>query len=163
MEIEASQQINAPAETVWEIITDLPGSPEVISAISSIEVLSEPGPFRVGTRWRETRTMFGREATEVMEVSSLVPGTSYTTVAASHGAHYESTMSVTEDGPGTCTLRMTFRGEPTSTVGRLMSVTLGRLFTGATRKAAIQDLSDIALAAEFDEGPAESGGRPAGP
>lgn len=165
MQIDVSQRISAPAESVWDLITDLEGSAQVISGINTVEILSDPGPFAVGTRWRESRTMFGKEATEVMEVSALTPGESYTTVAESHGARYESSLTVLADGPDSCTLTMTFSGEPTSPAGKLMAATVGRLFAGATRKALAHDLSDIAAAAEQPRGGPwnESGGRPVGP
>ncbi len=165
MQIDASQHISAPAQSVWELITDLEGSAQIISGINTVEILSEPGPFAVGTRWRESRTMFGKEATEVMEVSVLTPGESYTTVAASHGARYESSLTVRAETPDSCTLTMTFSGEPTSMAGRVMSATVGRLFSGATRKALAKDLADIAAAAEQPQDGQwnESGGRPVGP
>lgn len=164
MHTHVSHRIAAPAESVWELITDLPGSAGIISAINTVEMLSEPGPFAVGTRWRESRTMFGRQATEVMEVSELTPGESYTTVAESHGARYESTLTVLPETPDSCTLTMSFTGEPTSSAGRLMAATVGRLFAGATRKALAQDLRDLAAAAEHPRGGPrnESGGRPGG-
>ena len=113
MQIDVSREIGAPAERVWEILTDLPSSPAVISAIDSVEVLAGGDEFGLGTRWRETRTMFGRSATEEMEVSALVPGRSYTVVAASHGARYESSFEVFPAGDHACVVRMTFSGEPT--------------------------------------------------
>lgn len=165
MQIEVSREIGAPAERVWGLITDLPNSPSVMTAISSVEILSGGPEFGVGTRWRETRTMFGREATEEMEVRDVDPGRWYTVTAESHGTRYESRFEVFPAGDHACILRMTFAGEPTSTVSRVMSATVGRLFAGATRKAVEQDLADIASAAEAGSGGsrAESGGRPVGP
>ena len=165
MQIDVNREIGAPAARVWEIITDLPNSPAVMSAITRVDILEGADQFGVGTRWRETRTMFGREASEVMSVSALDPGRSYTVLAESHGTRYESTFEVIPAGEHACVLRMTFAGEPTSPVSRVMSATVGRLFAGATRKAVEQDLADIAAAAEAGSGGTrgESGGRPVGP
>ncbi len=148
MNLEVSQRIAAPAEQVWAVITDLANSPQVISGIDTVEILGGPPEFGVGTRWRETRTMLGKTATEEMEVSAVDPGRSYSAVAASHGARYDSTLTVEPDGASASTLTMTFRGEPTSTGGRIMAATVGRLFLGASRKALAKDLSDIAAAVE---------------
>ena len=74
MNIEVSQRIEAPAEQVWAVITDLANSPQVISGIDAVEILGGPPEFGVGTRWRETRTMLGKTATEEMEVSAVDPG-----------------------------------------------------------------------------------------
>lgn len=165
MEIEVSRHVNAPAQSVWEIITDLKAWPEVIAAIKSVEVLSGPGEFAEGTRWRETRTMFGREASEEMRVSAIDPGTSYSTVAASNGVEYESRIMVVPVGDDDSNLSMTFSGHPTTPVSRLMAVTVGRLFAGSTRKALAAELDDVARVAESRHGAAgnESGGRPVGP
>lgn len=152
MHIDVTQDIAAPADRVWAIITDLENSPTVISGIDSVDILGGPDGFGIGTRWRETRTMFGRQATEEMEISELVPGRSYRTEAASHGMNYESMMEVVPVGDSACTLTMRFAGEATSTTSKVMGATIGRLFVGSTRKALAKDLADIAAAAEAQAG-----------
>ncbi len=152
MELVARRSIAAPAGRVWALITDLESSPRIMSAIVSVDRLGGPEEFGVGTRWRETRTMFGRAATEEMTVTGMTPGQSYTVVADGNGTRYESELLVAEDGPNTCTISMTFRGIPTSPVSHVLSATIGRLFTGATRKALEQDLADLAAAAEGSAG-----------
>lgn len=64
--------IRASPERVWEALTDLQGTERVLSGVERIEVLTEGG-FAVGTRWRETRRMLGREATEEMYVTASEP------------------------------------------------------------------------------------------
>ena len=64
--ITASLRIEAPVSTVFALATDLDGWAGRIKAITRIEKLT-PGPVRVGTRFKETRKMFGKEATETME------------------------------------------------------------------------------------------------
>ena len=73
MEIQVTRTIDAPPEIVWTLITDIANSPQVISGIDSVTILGSTEGFGVGTRWRETRTMFGKEATEEMEVSARSP------------------------------------------------------------------------------------------
>ncbi len=148
MHIEVTRTIAAPSDLVWALMTDLPNSPQVMTGIDSVEMLGGPQAFGVGTRWRETRTMFGKQAIEEMEVTAVVPGRSYTVVADSHGTAYSSTLEVVAEGDAACVLRMTFGGEPTSAVSRVMAATVGRLFVGTTRKALEKDLADIAAAAE---------------
>jgi uncharacterized protein YndB with AHSA1/START domain len=168
MRIEVSRHVAAPASRVWDVITDLGGSPEVLASVTRIELLEGPDPLEVGTRWRETRSMFGREATEEMTVTAVEPGRSYRVVAENHGTRYESTMAVRPQGEDDAVLSMTFSAEATSLASKVMSTTVGRLFVGSTRKALEQDLADIASAAELgprDPGGTgqDSGGRPAGP
>jgi carbon monoxide dehydrogenase subunit G len=144
--ITVSRDVAAPVDAVWAVITDLEASAARISAIDKVEVLTD-GPFAVGTRWRETRTMFGKQATEEMSVSAIDPGRSYTVVADSHGAHYESAFIVEPTDAGS-RLTMTFDGQATSAVGKVMSALTGWIFKGATTKALAKDLDEIAAAAE---------------
>lgn len=148
-ELSVSRRIAAPRERVWEVVTDLDRSPEVIEAIQSIERVRGDG-FDVGTRWTETRTMFGREATETMEVTSIAPGRSYVVEADGRGARYRSEFRLEPAGDDATELTMSFGAEATGLVGKVMSATIGRLFAGATRKAIQSDLDDIARAAEAD-------------
>jgi carbon monoxide dehydrogenase subunit G len=146
--MKVERDVAASPERVWSIISDLDRSAKVISAIESIERLDGGSGFGVGTKWRETRIMFGREATETMEVSAVDEGRSYTVESPSRGVHYPTIMAVEPAGDGS-RLSMTFEGEATSVGGRLMAV-FGRLMEGSTRKALAQDLDDIAAAAEKD-------------
>ncbi len=147
MEMTVTKAVAAPADTVWSLITDLDRAPDTIAGISGVERLDGGAGFDVGTRWQETRTMFGMKATEVMEVTTIDPGRSYTVEADGKGAHYTSTWTVEPDGEGSRVI-MSFGGEPTGSFSKLMAATVGKLFEGSTRKAIAQDLDDIALAAE---------------
>lgn len=146
-EVSVDRAVGAPPERVWEIVTDLERSPEIISGITAVERLDPGEGFGIGTRWRETRIMFGREATEIMEVTELEDGASYAVESAGRGANYRSTVAV-EAAEGGSILTMTFTGEPTGTLSKVVATTVGKLFESATRKALIQDMEDIAAAAE---------------
>jgi carbon monoxide dehydrogenase subunit G len=146
--ISVSRDVAAPPARVWDIVTDLDRSADVISGIDSVERLDGGGAFGVGTRWRETRTMFGRQATEGMSVTAMEPGRSYTVEADSRGAHYRSTVGVEPRGADASHLSMTFAGEPSGAVAKVLAATVGRVFDRATRKALARDLDDIAAAAE---------------
>lgn len=150
MQMHASHSSSATPERVWSVLTDLEGSPGRISGILSVERLDDGSEFGVGTKWKETRVMFGREASEVMEVTSVEPGSSYTVESDGKGAKYVSTMAVAPSAEGGSTVSMSFGGEPTGLVSRILSATLGKLAAGATRKMIEQDLKDIAAAAEAE-------------
>ena len=145
--LEISREVNAATDQVWGLITDLDGAAKRLSGIDSLERLSGPG-FGVGTRWRETRTMFGKQATEEMEVASVTTGSAYTVLAESHGSRYHSGLRVEKRGGGTSLLTMTFSAEPQSFGAKVMGTLLGPLARSATKKAITQDLADIAAAAE---------------
>ncbi|SEK46473.1 Polyketide cyclase / dehydrase and lipid transport [Blastococcus sp. DSM 46786] len=146
-EVEVRQHVAAPVQRVWQVATDLTGSPHVLRGVDAVEVLT-PEPFGVGTRWRETRTMMGRSATEEMAVTAVEPQRSYRVEAASRGAHYVSTFAVAPSADGGTDMTMTFGGRPTSNVARLLGAVTAPLGRRAVTKALQQDLDDIAAAAE---------------
>lgn len=145
-QVTVERRVAASPGRVWEVLTDLEGSPDVIEAIDSVDIHTDP-PFGVGTRWTETRTIFKRQATETMEVTAIDPGRSYVVEAVGTGATYRSEFRVEQAGDGAVVI-MTFGAEPLGFTGKLLEHTVGRLFAGATRKAVEADLDDIARAAE---------------
>jgi hypothetical protein len=140
--------VNASADVVWALLIDFEGSVDTISAIEKVEILSDDKAFGVGFAWRETRTMFGKTATEDMEVIEVTPGEAYVVEADPDGANYRSVMSVAAKDDGTSTVSMEFGADPKGTVSRLFAATVGRLFIGSMKKAIAADLEDIATAAE---------------
>ena len=141
MQIEVSRQINAPLDQVFEAFTDLANAPERISGIVSVELLTD-GPMREGTRWKETRKMMGKEATETMWITRFDPPNCYVAEAESCGTHYVSTLSFEEADGGTL-VTMTFEGKPVTFVAKLFSLLMGWMMKGAVRKMVGQDLEDL--------------------
>ncbi|MCX4911625.1 SRPBCC family protein [Streptomyces sp. NBC_00878] len=148
--VVVERRVAAAQGPVWEAITDLAGMPRVLSSVSKVEVLTE-GAFGVGTRWRETRRMFGKDATEEMWVTASEPPERYVVEAASHGSHYISEWVLRADGPAT-TVRMTFSAVATGGVAGLLAKIMGGLGARAVRKAIAKDLADIAAALEGRSG-----------
>lgn len=147
MQMQVDREIAAGPERVWALITDLDGSPQLLSGVSHVERLGGPA-FDVGTRWRETRVMLGREATEEMQVTAVDAGRRYEVVADAGSTSYLSVMAVEPLGENRCRLSMSFASSSSGVAGRLAAATVGRLFQKATRKMLEQDLVDIATAAE---------------
>ena len=146
-DVEVRRHVAAPVQRVWDVATDLAGSPRVVRAIDAVEVLT-PGPFGVGTRWRETRTMMGRSATEEMTVTAVEQQRSYRVEAAGRGAQYVSTFAFAASADGGTDLTTTFGGRPTSAVARVLGAVTAPLMRRAVVRALEQDLDDIAAAAE---------------
>jgi len=146
-EITATKATSATPAEVWKVMTDIDGVGETISGIEKVERLDGGTDFGVGTRWRETRTLFGKTSTEEMEVTEVDPGRSYVTEARSHGAFYRSVMGVEPSDSGGSIITWVFGAEPEGMIAKIMAATIGRLFEGTTRKAITQDLDDIARAA----------------
>jgi carbon monoxide dehydrogenase subunit G len=146
--MELHRPVAAPPEVLWQVITDLQGSADFVSGIDAVELVAGAGSFGIGTRWRETRTMFRRSATEEMEVTGVDEGRSYTVESDAAGAHYAWTISIVPAGEQTSELAMQFGGQPRSLPAKIMAATIGRLFVGSTRKAIRADLDDMAAEAE---------------
>ena len=146
-DVEVRRHVAAPVERVWALATDLEGAPGVVSGIESVEVLT-PGPFGVGTRWRETRRVFGRSATEEMTVTAVEPQRSYAVEASGPGVTYVSGFAFAPAAGGGTDVTATFGGRPTSTVARVLGALTAPLGRRVIAKALTQDLEDIATAAE---------------
>lgn len=147
MKVEAQTHVDAPLEPVWKVITDIEGAGETIHAIEELEVLEKPESGLVGLKWRETRTVFGKTATETMWITEAVENDFYKTRAESHGCVYLTTLSVSEEEGGTL-LRMSLKGEAQTFGAKLMSAVFSVFFKGGMRKAIEQDLADIKATVE---------------
>ncbi|MEU1255559.1 SRPBCC family protein [Streptomyces chartreusis] len=145
--VVVERRIAAGQGSVWESLTDLRGMVHVLSGVSGVEVLTE-GAFGVGTRWRETRRMFGKEATEEMWVTLCEPPERYVVEAESHGTHYVSEWALRAEGPSETTVRMTFTGVTSGGVAGVLAKLFGSLGSRAVAKAIAKDLDDIAAAVE---------------
>lgn len=145
--VVVERRVAAGRGAVWEALTDLAGMERVLSGVSKVEVVTE-GSFGVGTRWRETRRMFGKEATEEMWVTACEPPERYVVEADSHGTHYVSEWVLRADGPTATTVRMTFTAVAPGGVTGLLARLLGGVGARAVSKAVAKDLDDIASAVE---------------
>jgi hypothetical protein len=145
--ISVSRESTAAPEALWRVVVGMDDWVDVVDAIEVVERLDDGDGFGLGTAWRETRTMFGKKATEDMEVTEYQEGVRYATAAESHGSKYFSEIRVDAADTGS-RITMSFRGEPQRALTKVMDATIGRLFLGATRKALAKDLDDIAAAAE---------------
>jgi carbon monoxide dehydrogenase subunit G len=145
MQLVLEESIQAPRQAVWQVLTDLQSAPGRISGIKALEILTT-GPVGKGTRFRETRVMFGKEAVEVMEITRFEAPTTYTVEADSCGAHFASTYSLRE-AAGTTTMRLEIRTQATTLFAKLMSP-LGFLMAGSMKKLIAKDNADIKRAAE---------------
>lgn len=143
-----TQHVNASPEKVWAVISDIPGSASTISGIDSIQMLSD-GPYGEGTRWKETRTMMGRQETVEMWVSQTDPPRSTTVKALQGGADYTTRFALNERDGGT-DLSLTFGAEvlkPTL-LSKVTMALFGKIGMSVTRKALARDLAEIAAKAE---------------
>lgn len=147
MIVEAQVDIAASKEATWAVITDIEHAATTLSGVEKIEVLERPESGFVGFKWRETRTLMGKTATEVIWITDAVANEFYKTRAESHGCAYISTVRISERDGG-CTLQQTHASQPLSLMSKIMMVPMGLLCKGMMRKAISRDLSDIKVALE---------------
>lgn len=146
MHCQFERTIDAPPDRVFEVASDFAGAPRRISAITRVEMLTE-GPVRVGTRFRETRTMFGREATEEMTVTEFDAGHRYVLGCENHGTRYRSEVRVAPHGEGQSTIVMTFEARPLTMIARVLGV-LTKPMVKKVVQACEKDLDDLKAAVE---------------
>jgi carbon monoxide dehydrogenase subunit G len=140
-----TRHARAPVDKVFQRASDLRRAHETIPAIQKVEVLTE-GPIRVGTRFRETRVMFGRPHTEEMEVVAFDPPRSYALRAESAGCRYDTRLDFRPAEGGT-DVSMHFQATPQTFFAKVLGVMMKPMLKKMTAMCA-QDLEALAAAAE---------------
>ena len=139
MGITLTRQIAAPVETVYTQFTDI-ATWEHIDGIKKIEMLTD-GPVRKGTRFKETRIMFKKEATEEFEVTTLEPNKRFTMTSQSCGCRFEAEHRFTPEGAGT---RVDFTMNAKAlTFGAKLMMPLGWLMSGSMKKCINRDFDQL--------------------
>lgn len=143
------EEFAAPPARVFAAATDLDAARKWMPNLVSLETLS-PGPFGKGTKFRETRKMFGRDATEYFEVTGYEPGKQVEffvdgTKGSSRRGQYRFRYAFTPSGKGTT---VTLDGE-ISGMGKVGEF-IGRLLMGPVMKKAIA--KDLAAMRRYVEG-----------
>ena len=160
--VTVDRYVTAPPRVVWAVITDLEGTTAALPGVVSVERLSDDGPgsYEVGTRWRETRRMFGQDAAETMEVVG-VDAERRTEIRAVHGAtEYRTGFELVPAGNGASQeatlLRFHFAALRSpdaprgwrARAGRVLERVTAPLGIVATRRSVAAELRHLALQAE---------------
>ncbi len=143
--ITLGKQVRAPIQRVFAVASNLRDAPKNIPAITKMEVLTE-GPVRLGTRFRETRKMFGREATEEMEVTAFDPPRAISIGCENHGCRYRTDF-LFEPRDGGTHVEMTFAAEPLSLPAKVMGFLMRPMMKKIMAECG-KDLDAVAAAAE---------------
>ena len=139
------KHFEAPLEMVFELLSDLEHAEENIRGIEKLELLA-PGPVGAGSRFRETRMMFGTASTEEMDVTAFDPPHGYTVECESCGAQCRADYHLVSDIAGTH-VRLDFIVRPISLLAKLVSP-FSRLMLRPMKKMMEADLDDLKAIAE---------------
>jgi carbon monoxide dehydrogenase subunit G len=145
MQIELETIIAAPPAAVFSTLAAVGNWAQFMSGIDSVEMLT-PGAIAAGTRFRETRTMFGKTAIEEMTVVEIAPPNRLLLTAFNHGTAYRVDHKLATATDGT-RLSLQFSGTPVTLIARIFAP-LGLLFAGSVRKQIEKDLADFKREAE---------------
>lgn len=141
-QIAVTQIIDAPLEDVFNTVADIRQYSEAVTHIIKVEFLTE-SKTGVGTRFRETRLMKGKEVTTELEVAEYVENERVRMVADSHGTVWDSVFSVkSENGKTNLTLTMDARAY------QLLPRLMNPLIKGMIAKAVGTDLDLVKVYCE---------------
>lgn len=148
--VRVQRTVQAPAERVWDVLTELDRATGRLSAVTEVEILTD-GPYALGTTWLETRRMCGRSATEELCVTDNDPLRRTVIEASSSGAAYRTEFVLRQTGESVTELSVEFRTETVDPSGaqRVAWALFGTIGLTATERALRRDLDDIAAAAAW--------------
>ncbi len=154
VEFTVRQRFAKAPDRVFQALTDLEAAPNWMPGLIKIEMISE-GAFGIGTEWRESRKIFGKEATEQFEVTRFEPPTGLAlrvdgSKGTSKRGEYLFDYRLTPRNGGT---EVTLHGAIRGLHG--IAALVSKLFIGSFKKACVKDLQALAthLASPADAAP----------
>ncbi len=143
MRVSASQPIRAPRARVFEVFTDIEHCAGRIKGIKKVEITSAVRAG-VGLRWRETRLMFGKDATAELEITALDAPRSYRVESRVDGTLYISTFEFAEGADAGSTVVTWLHDSKAITFGAKFMTPLLFLFKRTMVKLMKKDLAELA-------------------
>lgn len=113
-----TRTINAPIDVVFKTVSDIRELAKPLPHVVKYEFLTDV-ECGLGTRFRETRNMNGKEAVTELEVTEYVDNEHVRMVADSHGAIWDTVFAVAEESEQT-RLTLTMDARPYQMMPRLM-------------------------------------------
>ncbi|MGM0840316.1 MAG: SRPBCC family protein [Bacillota bacterium] len=139
---EVKRNLHVSKEEAYRSLLDLDAAEHWMQGLVRIERIDE-GPLREGSQWRETRKMFGKEASEYFEVVELVEPDKIV-------LRCDGTKGTTGKGKFIFTYVLASSGDQTEVtlLGEIRGLTglsklFGKLMAGAFKKACAKDLDSL--------------------
>lgn len=118
-QINVQRTINAPLETVFKTVADIRQFSEAIDHITNVEFLTEQ-QVGLGTRFRETRLMKGKQHSTTLEVTEYVENERIRMVADEGGTVWDTVFTVRRDDESTL-LDMTMDARPHKLLAKIVT------------------------------------------
>jgi carbon monoxide dehydrogenase subunit G len=132
-----TRSVHAPIDVVFNTVADITEFSKALPHIVKVEFLSDTRKG-VGTRFRETRVMNGREVSNELEVTEYVQNDRVRIVSDSHGTIWDSLFTVRPED-GNTTLTMTMDASAYKLIPRFMNFAI----RGMVRRAVENDLDMV--------------------
>lgn len=147
MRLVLEETINAPKRVVFDVFTDLAKASERIESITKLEIVGG-GPVGKGTRFRETRIMFGKkEETQEMTIAAFDAPNSYTVEGYACGARFYTVYDF-DGGQRETKVTMTVTSRNETLFAKVIGPIMGKLMTGAMKKAMCKDHAELKAVCE---------------
>ncbi len=135
---EVQRTIAAPPDVVFAAVADVQHFSRAVDDIERVEFVSEIRAG-LGTRFRETRVMRGREATVELEITEFAPPERVRFLSEAGGVQWDSVFEVEAAGDGSTRLALVMEATPLTFAARL----LVPLMRGMVRKAIAADMDAV--------------------
>lgn len=135
---EVHRTIAAPTDLVFAAVADVEHFSRAVEDIERVEFVSETRAG-LGTRFRETRVMRGREATVELEITEFAPPERVRFLSEVGGIQWDTVFEVTAAGDGSTGLSMVMEATPLTFGARLTMP----LMKGMVRKAIASDIDAV--------------------
>ncbi len=132
-----SLTIQAPVEMVFDVVSTIDGFVDRCSAITKVEYLTAQRNG-VGTRFRETRVVNGRESATELEVTEYVQNDRVRMVADQGGTIWDTVFVVKPTESGT-ELTLTMDAKAYKFAAKLINP----LIKGMVKKFIVQDMEEL--------------------
>lgn len=142
---EITRIVDASVQRVFDVFTDIDNMGNYCKDIVKIEHLTA-GPIAAGTKFKETRQVFGRESTETLTVEEFDPPDHWAISGEFGGMVFMTRFDLQPEGDGTrLIVRTTVK--PTNPLAWIMSL-FSPLFMGSMKKAMKRETDIFASVAD---------------
>ncbi|MFN3190918.1 MAG: SRPBCC family protein [Aureliella sp.] len=135
--VASQNKIRAEGNFVFKTISEIENYRQAVPAIQQIEFLNEQRVGQ-GTKFRETRTMNGREAQATLEVTEFTPPHSIRIVSHEGGTTWDTLFEVTS-GQESCSLSLCMDATPNNLLAKLLTPAI----LGMVRKGIEGDMQSV--------------------